>query len=477
MSFSRNPEGNVVPQKLEDSGIACEKCGSPMVVRNSRRGPFLACSGYPKCRNAMSFTRDEATGKITPKPRAAAMVEVNEKCEKCGAPMAIKGSRRGSFLACTAYPKCKSTKPLSDEIRQKLDEARAKIEGANPAAGDGAKPAVKPKTQLTDIACEKCGKPMAIRTSARGMFLGCSGYPKCRNAKPLPPDLAIKPAAAATETAPKMPAEATAGQLKKKRLAAQAKQDAGSRVAAEAAPKTAAKPKAQMTEMACENCGKPMVIRASARGTFLACSGYPKCKTTKPLPPDLAEKLGVSVAAVAAVTPAKAAPEMTDEKCEKCGSDMVVKKGRRGPFLACSAYPACRNARDLGAPAPAAIGDALLGDGTPRPAPVGGAYDASVQLPPCPKCGAPTSIRRSFRGAFCGCTKYPDCKGTAPVPAGALPKREPPKPAGVNCPQCDKPMVIRQGKRGPFAGCSAYPKCRGTMPMEDVVAAGGSPQA
>jgi DNA topoisomerase-1 len=219
-----------------------------------------------------------------------------------------------------------------------------------------------------------------------------------------------------------------------------------------------AKPAAIPTEHVCEKCTKPMVIRTGRRGPFLACSGYPACKNAKDVDAD-----GKVVE-----TP------KTDEKCEKCGSDMVVKKGRRGPFLACSGYPNCRNARDLNAPRPAGVGDALLGDGK-APAPQPGGFDPSVQLPPCPKCGSPTSIRRSFRGAFCGCTKYPDCKGTAPVPPGALPKREPPKPAGVNCPDCDKPMVIRQGKRGPFAGCSAYPKCRGTMPMEDIPPAAAAP--
>ncbi len=345
MSFTRSAEGNITPRKLEDSGIACEKCGSPMVVRNSRRGPFLACSGYPKCRNAMSFTRDEATGKIIPKPRAAAMVEVNEKCEKCGAPMTIKGSRRGSFLACTAYPKCKSTKPLSDELKQKLEEARAKVESVAPSADGAAKPAARPKAQLTNIACEKCGKPMAVRTSARGQFLGCSGYPKCRNAKPLPPDLEIKAAAPAAESAAKGPEEATAQQLKRKRSATRAKAGAEPVAVAGAAPKAAAKPKAQLTEIVCEKCGKPMAIRASARGTFLGCSGYPKCKTTVPLPLELADKPGVSAMAPAA--PAKAAPETTDEKCEKCGSPMLIRTGRFGRFMACSAYPECKTSKKL----------------------------------------------------------------------------------------------------------------------------------
>jgi DNA topoisomerase-1 len=219
------------------------------------------------------------------------------------------------------------------------------------------------------------------------------------------------------------------------------------------------KPAAIPTEHVCEKCGKGMVIRSGRRGPFLACSGYPECKNAKDLD---AEGNPVEM-------------PKTDEKCEKCGSDMVVKKGRRGPFLACSAYPNCRNARDLNAPKPD-IGAALTGDGT-APAASNGGVDPNVQLPACPKCGAPMSIRR-FRGrAFCGCTRYPECKGTAAVPAGALPKREPPKEAGVNCPDCGKKMFIRQGRRGPFAGCSGYPSCRGTMPMEDVVAAGGSPQA
>jgi DNA topoisomerase I len=214
------------------------------------------------------------------------------------------------------------------------------------------------------------------------------------------------------------------------------------------------KPAAIPTEYVCEKCGKQMVIRSGRRGQFLACSGYPDCKNAKDL-----DENGKPIE-----------PPKTDEKCEKCGSDMVVKRGRRGPFLACSAYPACRNARDLNAPRPA---PAAPGEASPVAPGPGAEGDPNVQLPPCPKCGAPTAIRR-FRGrAFCGCTRYPDCKGTAAVPAGALPKREPPKPAGIDCPDCGKPMVIRQGRRGPFAGCSGYPGCRGTMPMEEVLAKGG----
>jgi DNA topoisomerase-1 len=142
------------------------------------------------------------------------------------------------------------------------------------------------------------------------------------------------------------------------------------------------KPAAIPTEYVCEKCGKGMVIRGGKRGPFLACSGYPDCKNAKDL-----DENGKPIE-----------PPKTDEKCEKCGADMVVKKGRRGPFLACSAYPACRNARDLNAPRPAAIGDALLSPGSPPPA-SGGARRSVVQLPPCPKCGAPTAIRRASAAA------------------------------------------------------------------------------
>jgi DNA topoisomerase-1 len=140
---------------------------------------------------------------------------------------------------------------------------------------------------------------------------------------------------------------------------------------------------------------------------------------------------------------------------------MVVKRGRRGPFLACSGVPACRNSRDVGSKAAPAVEGA---EGVTAAAPAG----PLVPLPDCPKCGAAMSLRRSARGPFCGCTKYPECKGTAPVPQGALPPRTPPRPAGVDCTACGKPMVIRTSRRGEFAGCSGYPKCRETVPMDQV---------
>jgi len=82
--------------------------------------------------------------------------------------MVIRTGRRGRFLACSAYPKCRNTR---------------NVEASSDA---GAPPAARPAAELTGEKCEKCGKPMAVRHGKRGPFLGCTGYPACRNAKPLP---------------------------------------------------------------------------------------------------------------------------------------------------------------------------------------------------------------------------------------------------------------------------------------------------
>jgi DNA topoisomerase-1 len=86
----------------------CEKCGKPMVIKWGRNGSFLACQGYPECRNTMEVVKnlDGTWDKVPPQT-------TDEICETCGAPMTIKRGRFGSFLACTRYPDCKTTKPIS----------------------------------------------------------------------------------------------------------------------------------------------------------------------------------------------------------------------------------------------------------------------------------------------------------------------------------------------------------------------------
>ncbi len=232
MNFTRDEQGNFKPDLGAETGVTCAKCNSPMVIKRGRRGEFLACSGYPECRNAMPFER-APDGKIIPKPKpeivlpeAVTQFITAAKCDKCGKPMTLKQSFGRFFLACTGYPKCKSSGKFPAEIAAALKAVTPKREP-------------KAAPVLTEHKCDKCGSPMAIRSSARGQFLGCSAYPKCKNAQPLPDEIAAK-----------LPATP---------------------------PKDAPEP----TGEKCEKCGKPMLKRKGKFGEFLGCSGYPKCRNIK----------------------------------------------------------------------------------------------------------------------------------------------------------------------------------------------------
>jgi DNA topoisomerase-1 len=83
-------------------------------------------------------------------------------------------------------------------------------------------------------------------------------------------------------------------------------------------------------EEACENCGKPMAMKRGRFGQFLACTGYPECKTTRKI---ITTKQGMTAAKP---------DQILDEKCPKCESNLVLKQGRFGEFTACSNYPACK---------------------------------------------------------------------------------------------------------------------------------------
>ena len=84
----------------------CPNCGSPMVLREGRRGPFLACSAYPKCRTARSV---DARGRPVEPP------DTGVRCDKCGSPMVVKRGPRGPFLGCSTYPRCRGTKAMDTD--------------------------------------------------------------------------------------------------------------------------------------------------------------------------------------------------------------------------------------------------------------------------------------------------------------------------------------------------------------------------
>jgi DNA topoisomerase-1 len=132
------------PIKPPDTGIACEKCGSPMIIRSSWRGPFLACSGYPKCRNSKSINAEmkeelKAKGIALPEPPPKAKkaelphVEITEKCYECDSPMVLKPSRfgKGFYLSCSKYPKCKGSMKVSPALQAKIDAATAQPQPAS----------------------------------------------------------------------------------------------------------------------------------------------------------------------------------------------------------------------------------------------------------------------------------------------------------------------------------------------------------
>jgi DNA topoisomerase-1 len=103
-------EGKPVLASKETEHV-CDKCGKPMVLREGPRGPFLACTGYPKCRNAKDV--DAEGNPVKP-------IETGINCEKCGAPMGVKRGPRGPFLGCSAYPKCRGTKPMPADLKEKV---------------------------------------------------------------------------------------------------------------------------------------------------------------------------------------------------------------------------------------------------------------------------------------------------------------------------------------------------------------------
>jgi DNA topoisomerase I len=222
----------------------------------------------------------------------------------------------------------------------------------------------------TDQVCEKCGSPMVKKWGQFGSFLACSGYPECKNTKEI-----------ASEEPPK---EGEAG--------------------AEAEPEP------------CENCGKPMALKRGRFGQFLACTGYPECKTTRKI-------------AQGAQGPKK--PDVIlDETCPKCGeAKLVMKEGRFGPFISCKNYPKCKYIK------PKTVGV------------------------PCPKpgCGGELTERRSKRGkVFYGCLKYPDCDFVVWN-----------KPVPEQCPECHAPYLLEKAtkKEGLVRYCNEE-SCSYKVPVE-----------
>ena len=168
----------------------------------------------------------------------------------------------------------------------------------------------------------------------------------------------------------------------------------------------------EITEELCPECGKPLAVKLGKRGKFIACTGFKDgCKYTRPLARD--------------GEPEAAEPVLSEEKCDKCQAPMLIKDGRYGKYLACSAYPACKNIQPLVKP-----------KGT------------GVACPVC-KEGELTEKKSRYGKLFYSCNRYPKCKYAVWDP-----------PVAQACPKCAHPVTVnkttkRDGtyRRCPQDGC------------------------
>jgi DNA topoisomerase-1 len=218
---------------------------------------------------------------------------------------------------------------------------------------------IKRMEKPTDQVCERCGSPLVLKWGKHGSFYACSSYDKddpnsCTFTKENPIDLPDLDSADMQET---------------------------------------------QQEEYCENCGRVMVLKRGRFGQFMACTGYPECKTTRRL--DQGRKV----------------PDIPlDEVCPKCGRTMVLRHGRYGEFTSCSGYPSCKY-----------IKQNYIGM-------------------KCPQCKDGELVEKKARrrgNIFYGCSNYPNCKFTSAY-----------KPVPENCPECGSPyLVFKNLKSGPVLVC------------------------
>ena len=218
---------------------------------------------------------------------------------------------------------------------------------------------IKRMEKPTDEKCERCGSPLVIKWGKHGSFYACSSYDKddpnsCTFTKENPIDLPDLDSADMQETS---------------------------------------------QEEYCENCGRVMVLKRGRFGQFMACTGYPDCKTTRRL--DQGKKV----------------PDIPlDETCPQCGRNMVLRHGRYGEFTSCSGYPECKYVKQN-----------FIG----------------VKCPDCKEGELVEKKARRRGNIFYGCSNYPKCKFTSAN-----------KPIAEKCPACgNEYLVEKYSKEGPLVAC------------------------
>lgn len=316
------------------------------------------------------------------------------------------------------------------------------------------------RPQASGHKCERCGREMVLRQSRHGAFLGCSGYPQCANTVPC--DDSGRPLKLVEE---------------------------------------------MDLEEPCAECGVgTMKVKRRGVKAFLGCDQYPRCKATKPLPDGVRVERKVQPVVDAGVN------------CERCGRPMVIRKGRRGEFIACSGFPKCRNTKPVekleemkaaappnSVPAGDATAEAAAGGKAAKTGPSRASSRAKGRRPAdpaghlgapppgfawtrtgkpvvevwpegplhCPECGSRLTLKAGRFGPFFSCSNFPKCRCSVNLRGDAKKRAEiemppPPRPkpvmTDIPCDECGEPMMIRTGRSGRFLGCSKYPACRNTKP-------------
>lgn len=138
---------------LDEQGepMPCPICNSEMIERWSRFGKFYGCTKFPDCKGTVPLNRD---GKVL------RVKKEDLECPECGKEMVVRMSRRGPFLGCSTFPECRGTRSLESEKSLRQLKTEAEFAGLN---------------------CDQCGKKMNVKFFRGRPFIGCSGYPDCKN--------------------------------------------------------------------------------------------------------------------------------------------------------------------------------------------------------------------------------------------------------------------------------------------------------
>jgi DNA topoisomerase I len=341
--------------------LNCEVCGRPLAIKWGRHGSFLACTGYPDFSPKSAESDLELIQKEIGRQRERLVKERDALAEKSGARYQKDLDNLGDRL------KNRLVNPVEADKRLKQIQSKYKADGealGHEVAQKEEKSRIEIESRIERI---KTRYPQIVQfyelilnSTPSGLEFSWRRKPElCTYTRELTVDLPDVDKVDLSE---------------------------------------------QGEEEYCENCGRPMVLKKGRFGSFFACTGYPDCKTTKPIG-------GTQ----------KKADQPLDEKCPQCSNNLVLKHGRFGEFTACGNYPTCKYVKQK------TIG---------------------VK---CPECSQGEIVeRRSKRGkTFYGCNRWPECNFVAWG-----------KPIDEKCKECGSPYMIEKWLKAGAVWQCPNPECR-----------------